>query len=114
MNIHGTDRLAATWRGLGYLLGNLATTAVALSALPVLVIPTMARAWASWHRRQAGRLLLSPLSGPVRVRTWRVLGWLCTSIVTSLVFGLVVVLCAGNAVVTAVMVPLWWVFPAGS
>lgn len=102
------------WRGLGYLLGSLFTAAVALFALPVLIIPMMARAWASWHRRRADRLLLSPRSGPVRVGTWRVLGWLCTSIVTSLAFGLVVVLCAGNAVATAVTVPLWWALPAGT
>lgn len=102
------------WRGLGYLLESLVTAAVALFALPVLIVPTMARAWASWHRRRADRLLLSPRSGPVRVGTWRVLGWLCTSIVTSLAFGLVAVLCAGNAVATAITVPLWWALPAGT
>lgn len=102
------------WRGLGYLLGSLFTAAVALFALPVLIVPTMARAYASWHRRRADRLLLSPRSGPVRVGRWRVLGWLCTCIVTSLAFGLVVVLCAGNAVATAITVPLWWALPAGT
>lgn len=102
------------WRGLGYLLGSLFTAAVALFALPVLVVPKMARAWASLHRRRADQLLLSPCSGPVRVGTWRVLGWLCTCIVSSLAFGLVVVLCAGNAVATAVTVPLWWALPAGT
>ncbi|GAA4636425.1 sensor histidine kinase [Actinoallomurus vinaceus] len=102
------------WRGLGYLLVSLLTAAVALFALPVFLVPAMARAWASWHRRRAGRLLLSPRSGPVRVGTWRVLGWLGTYIVTSLAFGLVVVVCAGNAVATAVTVPLWWALPAGT
>jgi hypothetical protein len=33
-------------------------------------------------------------------------------IATSLAFGLVVVLCVGNAVAAAITVPLWWVFPA--
>ncbi|MFB9839808.1 sensor histidine kinase [Actinoallomurus acaciae] len=108
------DRLAATWRGLGYLLGSLFTAVVALFALPVLIVPTMARAWASWHRRRAEGLLLSPRSGPVGAGTWRVLGWLCTGIVTGLAFGLVVVVCAGNAVATAVTVPLWWALPAGT
>ncbi|SEN01196.1 sensor histidine kinase [Nonomuraea pusilla] len=102
------------WHGLGYLLGSLFTAAVALIALPVLIVPTIARAWASWHRRRAGRLLLSPRSGPVPVGTWRVLGWLGASIVTGLAFGLVAVLCAGNTVATAVTVPLWWALPAGT
>nr|WP_236715108.1 histidine kinase [Nonomuraea pusilla] len=102
------------WHGLGYLLGSLFTAAVALIALPVLIVPTVARAWASWHRRRAGRLLLSPRSGPVPVGTWRVLGWLGASIVTGLAFGLVAVLCAGNTVSTAVTVPLWWALPAGT
>ncbi|MFE4335274.1 histidine kinase [Streptomyces sp. NPDC056831] len=114
MNHHGVSRLSAMWRGLGYLLGSLFTAAVALFTLPVLIVPMMARAWASWHRRRADRLLLSPRSGPVRVGTWRVLGWLCTCMVTSLAFGLVVVLCAGNAVATAITVPLWWALPAGT
>ena len=102
------------WRGLGYLLGSLFTAAVALSALPVLIVPMMARAWASWHRHRAERVLFSPRSGPVRVGAWRVLGWLCAYIVTSLAFGLVALLCAGNAVATAVTVPSWWAFPAGT
>src|SRR3954468_5269126 len=102
MNHQGASRLSVMWRGLGYLLGSLFTAVVALLALPVLIVPMMARAWASWHRRRADRMLRSPRSGPVRVGTWRVLGWLCTYIVTSLAFGLVVVLCTGNAVATAV------------
>jgi len=102
------------WRGVGYLLGSLFTAAIALSALPVLLVPTMGRAWASWHRRRADRLLPSARSGPVRVGTWRVLGWLCTHVVTSLVFGLVVVVLFGNAVAAAVTVPLWWAFPDGT
>ncbi|GLY78860.1 sensor histidine kinase [Actinoallomurus iriomotensis] len=114
MKHHGVGRLSAMWRGLGYLLGSLLTAPVALFALPVLLVPTMARAWASWHRRRADRLLLFSRSGPVRVGTWRVLGWLGTYIVTSLAFGLVVVMCAGNAVATAVTVPLWWALPAGT
>jgi signal transduction histidine kinase len=114
MNDHGAGRLSAMWRGLGYLLGNLFTAAVALFALPVFLVPMTARPWASWHRRRADWLLLSPRSGPVRVGTWRVLGWLCTCIVTSLAFGLVVVVCAGNTVATAITVPLWWALPPGT
>ncbi|MDN3351977.1 sensor histidine kinase [Actinomadura sp. DC4] len=101
----------ATWRGLGYLLGSLVTAAVALSALPVLVVPTMARTWASWHRHRAGRLLRLPRPGPVSAGTWRVLGWLCACVVTSVAFGIVALLCAGNAVATVITVPLWWAFP---
>ncbi|MFJ2862881.1 histidine kinase [Kitasatospora sp. NPDC087314] len=80
----------------------------------MLIVPTATRAWASWHRRRADRLLLCPRSDPVRCGTWRVLAWLCTHIMTSLAFGVVVALCAGNAVATAVTVPLWWALPAGT
>ncbi|MFG2919435.1 sensor histidine kinase [Kitasatospora sp. NPDC048298] len=114
MNDQGAGRLSETWRGLGYLLGSLCTAALAVLALPVLAVPAAARAWASWHRRRADRLLRSARSGAVRVGPWRVLGWLCTCVVTSVAFGLVVVLCAGNAVTTAVTVPLWWALPAGT
>ncbi|MGW3078325.1 histidine kinase [Kitasatospora sp. NPDC001132] len=114
MNDQGAGRLSTTWRGLGYLLGSLCTAALAVLALPVLAVPAAARAWASWHRRRADRLLRSARPGAVRVGPWRVLGWLCTWIVTSVAFGLVVVLCAGNAVTTAVTVPLWWALPAGT
>ncbi|MFI9318636.1 sensor histidine kinase [Kitasatospora aureofaciens] len=114
MNLLGARGLSATWRALGYLLGSLCTAVLTVLALPVLVVPAVSRAWASWHRRRADGLLLAPPSGPVQVGAWRVLGWLgaCTS--TGLVFGLVVVLCAGNAVATAVTVPLWWALPAGT
>ncbi|WP_220140269.1 sensor histidine kinase [Kitasatospora acidiphila] len=114
MNNQGTSRFSAMWRGLGYLLGSLLTGAVAMLALPVLIVPAVARVWASWHRRRADRLLRSPRSGPVRAGAWRVLGWLCAWIVSSLAFGLVAVLCAGNAVATAITVPLWWALPAGT
>ncbi|MFF2146742.1 histidine kinase, partial [Kitasatospora sp. NPDC058190] len=109
---HGTGRLRAMWRALGYLLTNLFTAALTLFALPVLAVPTTARAWASWHRRRADRLLRRTCSGPVQAGTWRVLGWLCTRTVSGAVFGLLAVLCAGNAVATAVTVPLWWAPPA--
>ncbi len=102
------------WRGLGYLLGSLLTAAVALPALPVLVVPAVTRGWAGWHRRRGERLLRTSETGPVRAGGWRVLGWLGTWIVTSLAFGLVAVLCAGNAVATAVTVPLWWALPDGT
>ncbi|MFE6505232.1 histidine kinase [Kitasatospora sp. NPDC057738] len=114
MKHHGAGRLSEMWRGLGYLLGSLLTAAVAVLALPVLAVPVTARSWASWHRRRADRLLGSPRSGPVRVGPWRLLGWLCACTVTALAFGLVLLLCAGNAVTTAVTVPLWWALPAGT
>ncbi|MFD4656996.1 histidine kinase [Kitasatospora sp. NPDC058444] len=114
MNHHGAGRLSEMWRGLGYLLGSLFTAAVAVLALPVFALPVAARTWATWHRRRADRLLGSPRSGPVRVGPWRVLGWLGACLVISLAFGVVVVLCAGNALTTAVTVPLWWALPAGT
>ncbi|GAA1976163.1 sensor histidine kinase [Kitasatospora viridis] len=109
-----THRVSATGRGLGYLLGSLCTAALAVFALPVLLVPGAARSWASWHRRRADRMLRAPRSGPVRLGAWRVLGWLCVSTVSGLAFGLVALLCAGNAVSTAVTVPLWWALPAGT
>ncbi|MFL6116915.1 MAG: histidine kinase [Catenulispora sp.] len=114
MNHHGAGRLSALWRALDYLLRSLFSAAIALFALPVFGIPVMARAWASWHRRRADRLLLATPSGPVRAGAWRVFGWLCAFIVTSLAFGFVMILCAGNAVATAVTVAFWWALPAGT
>ncbi|MEV4558219.1 histidine kinase [Kitasatospora sp. NPDC049285] len=114
MNHSVADRLSATWRALGYLLGSLGTAALALLALPVLLVPTTAGAWASWQRRRAERQLAIPATGPVVVGGWRVLGWLGGWIVTGLAFGSVVVLCAGNAVTAAVTVPVWWALPAGT
>ncbi|MFE4971547.1 histidine kinase [Kitasatospora sp. NPDC056651] len=116
MNPRAAGRLSAVWRALGYLLGSLGTALAALLALPVLLAPTPARAWASWHRRRAQRLLGAPdpASEPVRVGAWRLLGWLGACVVTGPAFGLVVVLCAGNAVSAAVTVPLWWALPEGT
>ncbi|MFE6866760.1 histidine kinase [Kitasatospora sp. NPDC057692] len=115
MNHHQAERPAGVWRALGYLLGGLATAPATLLALPVLVVaPRTAHAWASRHRRRAERLLRSPDPGPVRVGAWRVLGWLCASALSAPAFGLVAVVCAGNAVTTAVTVPLWWALPAGT
>ncbi|MGW6915960.1 histidine kinase [Kitasatospora sp. NPDC054939] len=114
MNHLRPGRPPATRRALGYLLANLGTAALTLLALPVLLVPAAARPYASWHRRRAERLLRRPPSAPVRVGPWRALGWLGASVVTGLAFGLVTVLCAGNAVTTAVTVPLWWALPAGT
>ncbi|MFB7473792.1 histidine kinase [Kitasatospora sp. NPDC056184] len=115
MNRHEAGPPAGVRRALGYLLASLATGAATLVALPVLAVaPRTARAWASRHRRRAERLLRVPDSGAVRVGAWRVLGWLCASAVSGPVFGLVAVVCAGNAVTTAVTVPLWWALPAGT
>ncbi|MFC5182010.1 sensor histidine kinase [Actinomadura harenae] len=113
-----TGRFPAMRRGLGYLLGSLVTAAASLLALPVLVVPGATRSWASWHRRRADRLLASapsePQASPPRVGAGRLLGWLFAWIVTSLAFGIVAVVCAGNAVATAVTVPLWWALPDGT
>ncbi|MFE4518331.1 histidine kinase [Kitasatospora sp. NPDC056783] len=115
-NPRAAGRISSAWRALGYLLGSLGTAVAALLALPVLLAPTPARAWASWHRRRAERLLCAPhpASEPVRVGAWRLLGWFGACAVTGPVFGLVMVLCAGNAVSAAVTVPLWWALPEGT
>ncbi|MGW4379465.1 histidine kinase [Kitasatospora sp. NPDC004531] len=115
MNDHGDGRLSGLWRGLGYLLGGLATGAATLVALPVLLaVPAAGRAWASWHRRRADRLLGAPPSGPVRVGGWRVPAWAAVHAVGGPAFGLLAVVCAGNALSTAVTVPLWWALPPGT
>ncbi|MFG2823797.1 sensor histidine kinase [Kitasatospora sp. NPDC048365] len=116
MNHGGGSRASATGRGLGYLLGSLAAALVAVFALPVLVVPSMARAWAGWHRGRAERLLRSPGPGPgpVRIGGRRIVGWLGAGTVSGLAFGLVALVLAGNAVATAVTVPLWWALPAGT
>ncbi|MFC4912034.1 sensor histidine kinase [Actinomadura gamaensis] len=107
-------RLTATGRGLAYLLTSLFTGTIALVGLPVVVPPATARALASGRRRSANRLLRAPRSGPVGVGARRVLGWLVTYIVTSLAFGIVTVMVAGNALATAVTLPLWRALPPGT
>ncbi|MFD8479493.1 sensor histidine kinase [Kitasatospora sp. NPDC059673] len=114
MNDQRGGRLRALWRGLGYLLGSLGTGAATPAALPVLLVPRVARGWASWHRRRADRLLRAAPSGPVRVGTGRVLLWVAANLACGLVFGLLAVLCAGNTLTTAVTVPLWWALPPGT
>ncbi|MFD7730355.1 hypothetical protein ACFV6F_08225 [Kitasatospora phosalacinea] len=106
------SRLRATGRGLAYLLTALAAAAAALPALPVLLLPGPGRAWASWHRRRAERLLhVRPGAGGSGPGWWRRLGWLGAGTSGGLAAGALAVLCAGNAVATAVTVPLWWALP---
>ncbi|OKJ13667.1 sensor histidine kinase [Kitasatospora sp. CB01950] len=114
MNDQGGGRLPARWRGLGYLITGLAAAVATLVVLPVLLVPGAARPWASWHRRRADRLLAAQPSGPVRAGGWRLLAWVGASTGAGLAFGLVAVVCAGNAVTAAVTVPLWWALPPGT
>jgi signal transduction histidine kinase len=90
------------WRGLVYLMGNLVTALV----FPRLFLsPSW---WARRHRRRAARLLGVPFPpiSPVRTRAW-----LLVHVVLAPVSGLLVVLCAGNAVASMITIPLWWAFP---
>lgn len=121
------ERWAQTRRSAGYLLGGLATAVATLVALPLLVRPSKARAWAHWHRRRAGRLLGVPVParptpphGELRdgwqVRTApatrRGLLWLPTHLLTGLAFGLAALLCLGNVFTGLWAMALWWALPA--
>ncbi|GGJ79366.1 histidine kinase [Streptomyces camponoticapitis] len=114
-------------RAARYLLGSLTTAATALVALPLLVLPAPAHAWADWHRRRAGLLLGVPVpersapeaDGPRarwrRLRTdphaRRDLLWLPVHMVTALPFGLAAVVCLGNVVTGWWAMTLWWALP---
>ena len=114
-------RWARVWRGGVYLLGSLATGIATVLALPLLVHPTLARLWADWHRDRAGRLLGQPVAPRPAPRAglrrrWaepaarRDLLWLPVNAATGAAFGLAALLCAGNALVAALAMPLWWAF----
>jgi signal transduction histidine kinase len=87
------------WRGLVYLTGNVVT------ALPLLLRPSP---WADRHRGRAARLLDVPVDGTPSPRTR---AWPLVHGALALVSGLLVVVCAGNAVASMIMIPLWWAFP---
>jgi signal transduction histidine kinase len=87
------------WRGLAYLTGNVVT------ALPLLLRPSP---WADRHRRRAARLLDVPVDGTPSRRTR---AWPLVHGALSPVSGLLVVVCAGNAVASMITIPLWWAFP---
>ncbi|GAB3840963.1 ATP-binding protein [Dactylosporangium cerinum] len=95
-------------RSGAYLLVSLLTGVVTVLALPLFLVPRLARWWADRHRNRAGRLLGTP--DPGRSGTGRSLLWLPVNAVTGLVFGLVALLCLGNVVVAAIATPLWWAF----
>ncbi|WP_461008299.1 sensor histidine kinase [Streptomyces capparidis] len=116
------------WRGTAYLLGGLLTALATVVALPLLVLPTPARAWADWHRRRAGRLLgvavpARPAAPPGGPRAWwrrmradpgarRDLLWPTVHMAVGLPAGLAVLLCVGNVVMAVPAMTLWWAFPA--
>ncbi|MFD3519889.1 sensor histidine kinase [Streptomyces sp. NPDC058653] len=115
-------------RGVGYLFGGLATAVATVLALPLLVLPSPARAWADRHRRRATLLLdvavpdrdAPPAAGPRgwwhRVRTdpdaRRDLWWLLVHVVTALPSGVAAVVCLGNVVTGIWAMTLWWALPA--
>jgi signal transduction histidine kinase len=96
--------------GSAYLLVTLATAVATVVALPVLLVPAVARGWAGWHRRRAGKLLgVTADKGP---GGWRDLAWAFTHIVVGLPLGLAALLFLGNIPVAVVASTLWWAFPA--
>ncbi|GAA4608272.1 signal transduction histidine kinase [Actinoplanes octamycinicus] len=104
-------RLTARSSG-AYLLAALLAGVVSLAALPVLCVPPVARGWARWHGRRAGRLVSAPQgSRPDVIRTRRALLWLPVSAVTGLTMGLYGLLVVGNIVTAGIATALWWAFP---
>jgi signal transduction histidine kinase len=99
-----------TTRGAGYLLLGLGSALVTLVALPLLVIPAIAREWAGWHQRRAGHLLGTPVTpDPGRLRN---LAWLPVHITAGGVLGAATLFGVGNLLAGVVVTPLWWLFPA--
>ncbi|MEU7005019.1 histidine kinase [Nonomuraea sp. NPDC046570] len=96
--------------GSVYLLGMLATAVLTALALPVLLAPPAARGWASWHRRRAGRLL-GVQDGGRQPGGRRYLAWALTHVAVGFPLGLAALICLGNILVAAVVLPLWWAFP---
>jgi signal transduction histidine kinase len=103
-------RWADALRTTGYLLLGLATAVVTLVALPLLILPVLARAWADWHRQRAARLLGAPAAPPPGAL--RDIAWLPVHVAAGGALGVAAVLCAGNLVLGVIATPLWLVFPA--
>lgn len=95
--------------GSFYLLAALGTSMATALMLPVLLVPAAARGWAGRHRRRAGRLLGVPVTG--RPAAWRNLAWAPAHIAAGFVLGMAALLCLGNILVAALVMPLWWTFP---
>lgn len=120
-------RWAQPLRGAGYLLGGLPTAVATVIALPLLLLPSRAHAWANWHQRRAGLLLGVPLPvrpaprhcGPCawwhRIHTdpaaRRDLLWLPAHVATALPLGLAALLCLGNVLTAGWAMTLWWALP---
>jgi signal transduction histidine kinase len=104
-------RWLQVWRATAYLLGMLSTAVVTVLALPLLCHPALRRPWAQWHQHRAGRLRDVPVA-PLRVPVRRYLCWLLVHVATGVPFGLVAMLCVGNVLFAAAVIPLWWAFPA--
>ncbi|WP_018351448.1 sensor histidine kinase [Longispora albida] len=96
-------------RSCTYLLGSLLSGVVTILALPLLLVPNLARRWADRHRARAARLLGAP-AVPAGGSTSRSLLWLPVNVVAGVVLGLPALLCAGNIVVALIATPLWWAF----
>jgi signal transduction histidine kinase len=89
----------------------LSTAAVTVLALPVLCHPAVRQPWVEWHQHRAGRVLGVPVTAH-RITVSRYLRWSLIHVATGVPTGLVVLLCVGNILFAAVVIPLWWMFPA--
>ncbi|WUH98072.1 histidine kinase [Spirillospora sp. NBC_00431] len=96
--------------GSSYLLGTLATAVATAVALPVMLVPAVARGWAGRHRRRAGRLLGVPSGGRPAGR--RAVVWTFAHVAAGFPLGLAAILCLGNILVAAVVLTSWWAFSA--
>ncbi len=119
-------RWARPARDAGYLLGGLPSAVATVVALPALVLPNRARAWADRHRRRAGLLLGVPVPArpappPDGPRAWRRvltdqaarrdLLWPMVHVATALPFGLAALMCLGNIFTGLWAMALWWALP---
>jgi signal transduction histidine kinase len=99
------------WAATVYLVGNLATAVASVLAFPLLWLPALRRPWVRLHLRRAAALRGGPPPAPT-ARLDRYLRWLAAHVAIGVPAGLLAFFCLGNALVLAVAVPLWWVFPA--
>ncbi|GAA4172392.1 sensor histidine kinase [Phytohabitans flavus] len=94
-----------------YLLGILPTAVASVLAFALLWLPVPRRRWAVLHLRRAAALRGGPPPPPT-ARLDRYLPWLAVHTAIGVPAGLLALYCLGNALLAAVVMPLWWLFPA--
>ncbi|GIH16850.1 histidine kinase [Rugosimonospora africana] len=95
-----------------YLFTTLGTAVMTVLVLPLLWHPALAAPWARWHRDRAARLRGQPVRSHPILWRWS-LRWLPAQVAIGLPAGVLAVLCVGNLLTAVVVIPAWWMFPAG-